>query len=88
MGRRELALRAAALRAREIIQPGASVREVTEHSEDVALARFDRLRHSKGGNKPGEIRPLMQEVMQAGFGVFRRGDTLNDALKKLTALIV
>jgi succinate dehydrogenase / fumarate reductase flavoprotein subunit len=78
--------RAAALRAREIIQPGASVREVTEHSEDVALARFDRLRHSKGGNKPGEIRPLMQEVMQAGFGVFRRGDTLNDALKKLTAL--
>jgi len=78
--------RAAALRAREIIQPGAPVREVTEHSEDVALARFDRLRHSKGGNKPGEIRPLMQEVMQAGFGVFRRGDTLNDALKKLTAL--
>jgi succinate dehydrogenase / fumarate reductase flavoprotein subunit len=78
--------RAAALRAAELIKPGSPVPEASEHSEEVALARFDRLRNSKGGNKPGEIRPLMQEVMQAGFGVFRRGDTLNEALKKLTAL--
>ena len=51
-----------------------------------ALARFDRTRNSKGGNKPGEIRPLMQEVMQSGFGVFRRGDTLKEGLDKLIAL--
>jgi len=78
--------RAAALRAAELIKPGSPVSEATEHSQEVALARFDRLRNSRGGNKPGEIRPLMQEVMQSGFGVFRRGDTLNEALKKLTAL--
>lgn len=28
----------------------------------------------------------MQEVMQAHFSVFRRGDTLNEGLEKLTAL--
>jgi succinate dehydrogenase / fumarate reductase, flavoprotein subunit len=78
--------RAAALRAAELIKPGSPVPEASQHSEEVALARFDRIRNSRGGNKPGEIRPLMQEVMQAGFGVFRRGDTLNEALKKLTAL--
>src|ERR1700743_2880547 len=68
--------RAAALRAKEIIKPGSRVRAAGAPRERGARARFDGSRHSKGGNKPGEIRPLMQEVMQSGFAVFRRGDTL------------
>ena len=51
-----------------------------------ALQRFDPIRHSKGGAKPGEVRPQMQEVMQSGFSVFRRGDTLKEGLDKLIAL--
>ncbi len=47
------------------------------------MQRFDRIRNSKGGNKPGEVRPLMQEVMQSGFSVFRRGDILKEGLEKL-----
>jgi succinate dehydrogenase flavoprotein subunit len=78
--------RAAALRAAEIVKPGSRVREANGHSQEQALQRFDRIRHSKGGNKPGEVRPQMQEVMQSSFGVFRRGDTLQDGLKKLEAL--
>ena len=50
------------------------------------MERFDRIRHSKGGNKPGEVRPLMQEAMQASFGVFRRGDTLKEGMDKLQGL--
>ena len=50
------------------------------------MARFDRIRHSKDGNKPGEVRPLMQETMQSSFAVFRRGDTLQEGLEKLKAL--
>ena len=50
------------------------------------MQRFDKMRHSKGGNKPGEIRPLMQEAMQSGFAVFRREDTLQEGLKNLEAL--
>src|SRR4030095_1322603 len=38
------------------------------------------------GNKPGEVRPLMQEAMQSGFAVFRRGDTLKEGLDQLIAL--
>src|SRR6185369_1632700 len=45
-----------------------------------------KMRYSKGGNKPGEVRPQMQETMQAGFAVFRRGDTLQEGLKKLEGL--
>jgi succinate dehydrogenase / fumarate reductase flavoprotein subunit len=78
--------RAAAQRAAEVVKPGSLVREANGRSEERALARFDGIRHSKGGNKPGEIRPLLQEVMQMGFSVFRRGDTLQEGLNKLNAL--
>jgi succinate dehydrogenase / fumarate reductase flavoprotein subunit len=78
--------RAAGLRAAEIIKPGSLVRETTNGSQERALQRFDKIRHSKGGKKPGEIRPLMQEVMQTSFGVFRRGDTLEQGVTKLEAL--
>ena len=78
--------RAAAQRAAEIVKPGSRVPEADGHAQEAALARFDRKRHSKGGNKPGEVRPLMQEVMQSSFGVFRRGDILKEGLDKLIAL--
>jgi succinate dehydrogenase / fumarate reductase, flavoprotein subunit len=78
--------RAAALRAAEIIEPGSRVPEVNLHSEERVLERFDKIRHSKGGNKSGEIRPLMQETMQSGFAVFRRDDTLREGLKGLEKL--
>jgi succinate dehydrogenase / fumarate reductase flavoprotein subunit len=78
--------RAAALRAAELIKPGSPVRDTCGHSEERVLQRFDRMRHSKGGNKAGEVRPQMQGVMQASFSVFRRGDSLQEGLDKLTAL--
>jgi succinate dehydrogenase / fumarate reductase flavoprotein subunit len=78
--------RAAALRAAEIIEPGSRVPDTNLHSEERALERFDKIRHSKGGNKPGEIRPLMQETMQSGFAVFRRDDTLREGLQGLENL--
>src|SRR6478609_8655409 len=78
--------RAAAQRAAEIIKPGSRIRQANGQSQERALQRFDKIRNSKGGNKPGEIRPRMQEVMQAGFSVFRRGDILKDGLDKLVAL--
>src|ERR1700730_15230456 len=78
--------RAGAQRAAELIKPGSLVPAANGHSQERALARFDRIGQSKGGNKPGEVRPLMQDVMQTGFSVFRRGDTLQEGLDKLTAL--
>ena len=78
--------RAAAIRAAELIKPGSLVREVNRGSEERVLARFDRIRHGKGGSKAGEVRPLMQETMQSSFSVFRREDTLQEGLKKLLAL--
>src|SRR5260221_13827837 len=61
--------RAAAQRAAEIIKPGSRIRQANGQSQERALHRFDKIRNSKGGNKPGELRPRMQEEMQAGFSV-------------------
>jgi len=72
--------RAAAQRAAELIKPGSRVSEANGRSQERALQRFDRIRNSKGGSKPGQVRPRMQEVMQSGFSVFRRGDTLKEGL--------
>jgi succinate dehydrogenase / fumarate reductase flavoprotein subunit len=78
--------RAAAQRAAQLIKPGSLVPEVNGRSEERALQRFDKIRYGKGGNKPGEVRLQMQSAMQASFGVFRRGDTLQEGLNKLAAL--
>src|SRR6185369_12074198 len=78
--------RAASLRAAEIIKPRSRVPEANHRSEERTMQRFDKIRHSKGGNKSGEVRPLMQEAMQSGFAVFRRDDTLQEGLKKLESL--
>jgi succinate dehydrogenase / fumarate reductase, flavoprotein subunit len=78
--------RAAAQRAAEVTKPGGAIRESDPHTEAQALARFDRLRLSRGGARAGEVRAQMQEVMQSHFSVFRHGDTLKEGLTKLNAL--
>jgi succinate dehydrogenase / fumarate reductase flavoprotein subunit len=78
--------RAAAQRAAEVTRPGGTIREADPHTEAHALARFDRLRLSRGGARAGEVRARMQEVMQSHFSVFRHGDTLKEGLTKLDAL--
>ena len=51
-----------------------------------ALARLDRLDSGKGTESVAEVRAQLQEVMQNLFGVFRRGDTMKDGVKKLQKL--
>ena len=50
--------RAASLRAAEIVKAGSRVPEARPpHSEERAIERFDRILHSKGGNKPRRSSP-------------------------------
>ena len=78
--------RAAALRTAEVVKPGSRVPEVNGYSEERTMQRFDAIRRSRGGNKAGEVRFMMQETMQSSFAVFRRTDTLQEGLERLEAL--
>jgi len=75
--------RAAALRAAEIIKPGASLPPLPKDSADKALARLDRLRNANGSMKTAEIRLNMQRNMQNNAAVFRTQEVLAEGCKKI-----
>lgn len=75
--------RAAAIRAREIVKPGESLRPFRKGCADQALERLDRLRHARGGRKTSEIRLDMQRTMQNNAAVFRTSEVLREGVEKI-----
>ncbi len=73
--------RAAALRAAELVTPGAKQAELAADSADAALARLDRFRYAKGSIPTAELRLKMQKVMQNDCAVYRTGETLAQGSK-------
>jgi succinate dehydrogenase / fumarate reductase flavoprotein subunit len=78
--------RACALKAQEIIQPGAAQKPIPAGAEDTALARLDRMRNAKGRLKSGQIRDAMQHVMQNNCAVFREKKVLTEGVAKIAAV--
>lgn len=75
--------RAAALRAKEVVTPGATHKTLPSNAGDDALARLDKIRYSKGKVRTSEIRGKMQKVMQDHAAVFRTEDSLADGVKAI-----
>ncbi len=76
--------RAAALRAAEILTPGAKQEPLAADSSDAALARLDRLRNADGSKPTAEIRLAMQRTMQDNASVFRTKEVLEEGWQKIT----
>jgi succinate dehydrogenase flavoprotein subunit len=77
--------RAAALRALELIKPGAAHGPAPSASVDRSLARFDFFRHAKGGSPTAKLRDRMQRIMQNHCAVFRTGDVLQTGVQAIDA---
>ena len=75
--------RAAAIKARELIEPGTPLRPYREGCADGAIARLERLRQAKGGVRTSEIRLEMQRLMQSNAAVFRTSDVLAEGCEKI-----
>jgi len=78
--------RSAALRAADILKPGASQPELKPSMTDGHLARFDRLRHADGSTTTAALRLEMQQAMQEDAAVFRTSDSLASGVKRLQAV--
>jgi succinate dehydrogenase / fumarate reductase flavoprotein subunit len=78
--------RAAAIRAREIVDPKARNVPVNAAEVDKALARFDALRQANGAVPTADLRLDMQKTMQADAAVFRAEETLAAGERKMTAI--
>jgi succinate dehydrogenase flavoprotein subunit len=59
---------------------------VSDDDIDKALERYNRWEGSKSGENPAVIKAEMQRVMQEDFGVFRKGDIMEQGLDKLHKL--
>jgi succinate dehydrogenase / fumarate reductase flavoprotein subunit len=79
--------RAAAHRVVESIRPGESHVDLPSEATDRAIARFDRIRWSKGKTGAGAIRLAMQRTMQRHCTVFRDGPLLDEGRSKLDSVI-
>ena len=78
--------RAAAQRAADIVEPGTPHSALRSAAADAAIARFDLIRHAKGGLKTGEIRLAMQRAMQDHCAVFRTAQLLREGLRQMSGV--
>ena len=75
--------RAAAIRAKEVVDKTTSNRPLNVDSCEQAMDRFDKLRHANGNTSTAELRKRMQIVMQEDAAVFRSKKTLAEGCKKM-----
>nr|VFJ67482.1 MAG: succinate dehydrogenase subunit A [Candidatus Kentron sp. FW] len=78
--------RAAALRCAELIKRDQRHAPIKGDSEKMALDRFDRLRHAKGGTPTARIRQNMQRIMQNNAAVFRTQETLDEGVELIAGV--
>ncbi|MDG0980669.1 MAG: succinate dehydrogenase flavoprotein subunit [Halieaceae bacterium] len=78
--------RASGIFIESALREGIDMRDASESDFDQAMSRLNRLNSSTGGEKTADLRKEMQGIMQNYFGVFRRGDYMQEGVKKLQEL--
>jgi len=77
--------RAAALRAKDTVDPSEPMTRFSDNAGQATLERLDKLRYSDGSRSTAEIRLEMQRTMQAHCAVFRTGEVMDQGVEKLAA---
>ena len=78
--------RAAAIQAGKVVDKDAPNPTLNQASIDQCFDRFDGLRHADGSTGTAELRLEMQRAMQEDAAVFRTDKTLDEGVKKMTAI--
>ncbi len=76
--------RAAAHHCGEILSPNQRHKPLAKDAGEVAVDRFDKLRHADGNVSTAELRLKMQRIMQNHAAVFRTGEVLREGIELLT----
>ena len=78
--------RAAGKHIEEMLQQGLEQRQASDSDIDFAMSRLARLNESKQGESVPVLRAELQKTMQNHFGVFRKGEFMQEGIKKLNDL--
>ena len=79
--------RAAALRAKELVTPGAPHKTLSDDVTGALIDRLDKVRHSTGGTGAAQLRDKMQRTMQSRAAVFRTGETMSAGCEELNEVV-
>jgi succinate dehydrogenase / fumarate reductase flavoprotein subunit len=78
--------RAAAHRATQVVQTGATQAPLPARAGEASLDRFDWTRHANGGTRVATLREAMQRTMQQHAAVFRNSTSLSEGVVKMRDL--
>ena len=78
--------RAAGLYIEKALREGIEHLDASDTDIDESLQRLNKINSSKSGDTTSVLKKEMQTIMQNYFGVFRRGDYMQEGIKKLAAL--
>lgn len=78
--------RASGLFIEKTLREGIEHREASESDLEAATARLNSLNTTNNGEGAAELRTELQSTMQNHFGVFRKGEFMQDGIKKLADL--
>jgi len=78
--------RASGLFIEKALREGIELRDASDSDLDVALQRLNRLNDSTSGEKTAVLRKELQSTMQNHFGVFRKGEFMQEGIEKLAVL--
>jgi len=78
--------RASGLFIEKALREGIEYRNASESDVEASMTRLNRVNTSKGGEKTADLRKELQATMQKFFGVFRRGDYMQQGVKQLADL--
>ena len=72
----------ASITAKEKVKPNSPNIAMSGKATDEILDRFDKIRHQKGDLKTGEVRTVMQHIMQKKCGVFRTQELIKSGIEE------
>jgi succinate dehydrogenase / fumarate reductase flavoprotein subunit len=78
--------RAAGMHIEKALKDGMEAKNVSESDLEQAATRYDRWQQSSSGESVSQLRGELQETMQNHFGVFRKGEMMEEGVKKLNEL--
>lgn len=78
--------RAAGIHIEQALREGIEHRDASASDLESAMSRLDALNNRTGGENAAQLRTELQSIMQNHFGVFRKGDFMQEGIKKLADL--
>ncbi len=78
--------RASGLFIEKALREGIDNREASASDLEAATARLNKVNESKDGENASVLRKELQTIMQNHFGVFRKGEFMQEGIKKLADL--